>query len=76
MPEVLFMAWAYVAAAAGTGSLIFTDAMIYGDSGRMNSEVYKNIFSANWQRSFIMQHNNDPKRTANSTWDFIRVNQW
>ena len=50
----------------------------------MNSEVYKNILSANLQRNaskligrnFIMQQDNDPKHTANTTKDFIREKKW
>ena len=50
----------------------------------MNLEVYKNILSANLQRNaskligrnFIMQQDNDPKHTANTTKDFIREKKW
>ena len=61
------------------GSLIFIDDVAHDGSSRMNSEVYKNFLSANlWRnaskpgRSSIMQQDNDPKHTANTTKDFIR----
>lgn len=52
----------------------------HDDSRRMNSVVYRNITSANLQRkasnligrNFIMQQNNAPKHTANTTKDLIR----
>ena len=60
-------------AASGVGSLICNDDVTYDGSSRMNSEVYKNILSANLLgnlskligRNFIMQQNNDPNHTAN-----------
>ena len=68
------MAWACMAA-SGVGSLIFIDDVTHDSSSRMNSEVNKNILSANiWRnaskligRNFIMQQDNDPKHTANTT---------
>ncbi len=77
------MAWACMAA-SGTGSLIFIDDVTDDGSSRMNSEVYRNILSANLQRNafkligrkFIMQQDNDPKHTANKTKDFIREKKW
>ena len=76
------MAWACMAASV-VGSLIFIDAVIHDHSSRMNSG-YKNILSANlWRnaskqigRDFIMQQDNDPKRNANITKDFIRWKKW
>lgn len=73
------MAWACMAA-SGTGSLIFIDDVTDDGSSRMNSEVDRNILSANLRRNalklivrkFIMQQDNDPKHTANKTKDFIR----
>ena len=67
------MAWACMAA-SGVGSLIF----LVG-SNRMNSEVYKNMLSANSQRiesNFIMQQGNDPECTTNTTKAFIREEKW
>jgi hypothetical protein len=71
------MAWACMAA-SGTGSSIFIDDVTDDGSSRMNSEVCRNILSANLQRNafkligrkFIMQQGNDPKHTANKTKDF------
>lgn len=59
--------------ASETDSLIFTDAMIHGDSSRINSEVNWNILFANLQgnaskligRNLSVQEDNDPKHTAN-----------
>ena len=61
------------------GSLIFID----DGSSRMNSQVYRNLFSVHlWvnaskliMRRFIMQQDNDPKHTANRTEDF-RSKMW
>ena len=66
------MAWACMAASR-VGSLNFIDDVTHDGSGRMNSEVYKNILSANLQRNaskligrnLIMQQDNYPKQTAN-----------
>ena len=77
------IAWAFMAA-SGVGSLIFIDDVTHDGSSRMNSEVYKNILSANlgrnaskiFGRNFIMQQDNDPKHTANTTKDFIREKKW
>ena len=44
------VAWACMAA-SGVGSLIFIDDVTHDGSSRMNSEVYKNILSANLQRN-------------------------
>ena len=59
---------------------IFTDNVTHDGSSRTNLEVYKNILSANlWRnasnligRKFIMQQDNDPKHTANTTKNLIR----
>ena len=77
------MAWACMAA-SGVGSLIFIDDANQDGSSRINSEVYKNILSANlWRnvsklvgRNFIMQQDKDPKHTANITKNFIKVLDW
>ena len=65
-------------AASGVGSLIFIDDVTHDGSSRMNSEV-KNILSAKLRRNaskligrnFIMQQDNDPNQTANTTKDFV-----
>ena len=67
------MSWACMAA-SGVGSLICIDDVTHDGRSRMNSEVYKNILSANLRRiafkligmNFIMQQDNDPKPTANT----------
>lgn len=77
------MAWACMAS-SGTGSLIFIDDVTHDGSSKMNSEVYRNILSANLKkdatkligRSFIMQQDNDPKHTAKTTKEFIRGKNW
>ena len=73
------MAWPCMAS-SGVGLLIFIDDVTHDGRSRMNSEVYKNILSANlWRnaskligRNFILQLVNDPEHTANTTKDFIR----
>ena len=77
------MAWACMAS-SGTGSLIFIDDVTQDGNSKMNSEVYRNILSANLKknatkligRSFIMQQDNDPKHTAKTTKEFIRGKKW
>ena len=72
------MAWACMAA-SGVDSLIFIDDVTHNGGSRMNSEVYKNILSANLRRNvskriaknFIMQQDNELKHTANRTKDLI-----
>lgn len=77
------MAWACMAS-KGTGSLVFIDDITTDKSSRMNSEVYRNILSAQIQpnaaeligRRFTVQMDNDPKHTAKATQEFIRAKKW
>ena len=72
------MAWTCMAD-SGVGSLIVIDDVTHDGSSRINSEVDKNILSANLQRhpsklngwNFIMQQDNDPKHTANTTQNYL-----
>ncbi len=74
------MDWACMAS-SGTGSLIFIDDVTHAGSSKINSEVYRNILSANLKkdttklfgRSFIMQQDNDPKHTIKTTKEFISL---
>ncbi len=53
-------------------------------SSRMNSEVYRDILSAQIQpntakligRHFIVQMDNDPKHTAKTIQEFLKVKKW
>ena len=77
------MAWDCMVA-SGTGSLIFIDDVTNDGSSRMNSEIYRNVWSADVQenasnltgRRFTMQQNNDPKHTVNATKELIRGKMW
>ena len=75
------MAWACMAA-SGTGSFIFIDDVTDDGSSRMNSEVYRNILSANLRRNafkligrrFIMQQDNDQQNQGlhqREKWKFL-----
>ena len=72
------MAWACMTA-SGVSSFIFIDNVTHDGSSRMNSEVCKNILSANLRRNasnligrnLIMQQGNDLKHTANTTKDSL-----
>ena len=65
------------------GSLIYIEDLTQDWSSRMNSEVYKNILSANLQGNasklignyLIVQQDNDPKHTAHIK-EFIREKKW
>ncbi len=71
-------------AVSGTGSLIFTDDLIYDDSSRMNLEGYKTILPTNIQENttrfigkcFILHQDNDPKYPASSVKEFIWAKKW
>ncbi len=62
------MAWACMPS-SGTGLLVFSDDVTEDRSSRMNSEVYRDILSAQIQsnaakltgRRFIVQMDDDPK---------------
>ena len=64
------MAWACTAA-SGVGSLIFIDDVIDDGNSKINSDVNKNILSANLRRNAskligmnIMQQDDDQKHTT------------
>lgn len=77
------MAWACMAS-KGTGSLVFIDDITTDKSSRMNSQVCRNILSAQIQpnaaeligRRFTVQMDNDPKHTAKATQEFMRAKKW
>jgi len=77
------MAWACMAV-SGTGSLNFTDDLMYDNSSRMNLERYKTILPTNIQENatrfigkcFILHQNNGPKHPASSVNEFIRAKKW
>ncbi len=74
------MAWACMAS-IGTGLLVFSDDVTEDRSSRMNSEVYRDILSAQIKpnaaklsrRCFIVQINNDTKCTAKATQEFLKI---
>ena len=67
-------------AASGVGSLIFVDNVTHGGSSRINSEVYKNILSANLRKNSA--HNNWEELhhaasiSQNTAKDFIWEKKW
>ncbi len=75
--------WACIAS-SGTGLLVFSDDVTEDRSSRMNSEVCRDIFSAQIQlngakligRRFIVQMDDDPKHTAKATQEFLKVKKW
>ncbi len=77
------MAWACMAV-SGTGSLNFTNDLMYDDSSRMYLEGYKTILPTNIQENatrligkcFILHQDNDPKHPASSVTEFIRAKKW
>ncbi len=68
-------------ASSGTGLLVFIDDVTEDRSSWMNSEVYRDILSAQIQpnaakligRRFIVQMDNDTKHTAKATHEFLNV---
>ncbi len=77
------MAWACMAY-SGTGLLVFIDDVTEDRSSRMNSEVYREILSAQIQPNaakmigwcFIVQMDDDPKHTAKATQEILKVKKW
>ncbi|KAG2464485.1 TCB1 transposase, partial [Polypterus senegalus] len=77
------MVWVCMAA-SGTGTLVFIDDMTQDRSSRVNSEVFRDILSAQIQlnavkligRCFMIQMDNDPKNTAKATQEFIKAKKW
>ncbi len=68
-------------ASSGTGLLVFSDDETEDRSSRINSEVYRDILSAQIQSNaakligqrFIVQMDDDPKHTAKATQEFLKV---
>ncbi|KAG2457144.1 TCB1 transposase, partial [Polypterus senegalus] len=77
------MAWACMAA-SGTGTLDFINDVTQDRSSQMNSEVFRDILSAQIQlnavkligRRFMIQMDNDPKHTSKATQEFIKAKKW
>ncbi|KAG2456719.1 TCB1 transposase, partial [Polypterus senegalus] len=77
------MAWACMAA-SGTGTLVFIDDVTQDRSRQINSEVFRDILSAQIQLNavkligwrFMIQMDNDPKHTAQATQEFIKAKKW
>ncbi len=67
-------------ASSGTGLLVFIDDVTEDSSSRKNSEVYRDILSAQIQsngakligRCFIVQMDDDPKHTAKPTQEKVK----
>ncbi len=70
-------------ASSGSGLLLFSD-VTEDRSSRINSEVYRDILSAQIQsngakligRCFIVQMDDDPKHTAKATQEFLKEKKW
>ncbi len=64
--------------------LVLFDDIVEDRSSRMNSEVYRDILSAQIQLNaakligwcVIVQMHNDPKHTAKATQEFLKVKRW
>ncbi|KAG2468420.1 TCB1 transposase, partial [Polypterus senegalus] len=77
------MAWACMAA-SGTGTLVVIDDVTQDRSSRMNSEVFRDILSAQIQLNvvkligwcFMIQMDNDPTHIAKATQEFIKAKKW
>ncbi len=71
-------------ASSSTGLLVFIDDVTEDRSSRKNSEVYRDILSAQIQpnaakligQRFIVQMDDDPKHTAKATLEFLKIKKW
>ncbi len=71
-------------ASSGTGLLVLFDDIVEDRSSRMNSEVYRDILSAQIQLNaakligwcFIVQMHNDQKHIEKATQEFLKVKRW
>ncbi len=67
-------------ASSGTGLLVFINDVTEDRSSQMNSEVYRDILSAQIQpngakligQCFIVHMDDDPKHTAKTTQEFLK----
>ncbi len=71
-------------ASSGTGLLVFIEDVTEDRSSQMNSEVHRDILSAQIQSNaakligwrFIVQIDDDPKHTVKATQEFLKVKKW
>ncbi len=75
------MAWACMAS-SGTWLLVFINDMTENRRSQKNSEVYRDILSAQIQQiaakltALHSTSGNDPKHTAKATQEFLKVKKW